>query len=197
MNIERKDISVIIPSAKNEPMLDKILESLKTSGFEIIVSREGSRAKSMNEGVKKANGSFLWFLHADSDLSELDINSFLSSLNKSPGSIHYFKLKFSQRGPVSANAFMANVRSKLFSLPYGDQAFCLSKDNFITLGGYSETASFGEDVLFIRKAKKLGIPLSLVNQNIITSARKYNKEGWLKTSFKHQLALYTLLKQEL
>lgn len=191
------NISVIIPVWHQETELNTILKDLEDTGAEIILSEEGSRAKSLNFGAAKATRNILWFIHADSRISDENINSLHDSLEKYPDALHYFKLKFAEGGFSTINAYGANIRSALFKLPYGDQALCISKQKFETIGGYPEDTPYGEDLLFVRKAKKYNVRLVLVSSCLFSSARKYQSQGWLKTTLSHWSIMLELLRKKL
>ncbi len=184
-------VSIIIPLAPGETAHEQLLKDLKHCGAEIILSSEEGRAQSLNAGAGKAQRQFLWFLHADSRVSQENINILQRCLKREPDALHYFFLNFGF-GLTALNAWGANVRSVFFNLPYGDQGFCLSKENFEKLGGYPQ-ADYGEDVLFVRKAKKTGMALRYVPSKLRTSARKYRAKGWLKVTLLHQWMLFKLL----
>ena len=188
-------VSIIIPLAPDETAQDTLLKDLKGCGAEIIVSSEDTRAKSLNAGAKKAQKEFLWFLHADSRVTSENIGVLERCLKREPQALHYFFLKFGY-GFAAFNAWGANVRSAFFALPYGDQGFCLSKDVFETIGGYPDT-DYGEDVLFVRRAKKADVPLRYIPSKLRSSARKYYEQGWLKVTLCHQWMLFKLLRQKI
>ena len=68
----------------------------------------------------------------------------------------------------------ANLRSKIFALPYGDQGILIHKNLLASVGGYP-TAPV-EDVIL---ARKLGRRLTALPITITTSAEKYT-QGWLR-----------------
>ncbi len=191
------NISIIIPVWHQETELDILLKDLENTGAEIILSEEGSRAKSLNIGATKATRNILWFIHADSRITSANIKSLNDSLKKYPDALHYFKLKFAEGGLSAINAHGANIRSAIFNLPYGDQALCISKPQFELNGGYPEDTPYGEDLLFVRLAKKHNIQLALVPSFIISSARKYQSQGWIKTSLSHWAIMLKLLLKKI
>jgi hypothetical protein len=93
---------------------------------------------------------------------------------------------------MSLNSFGANIRSRLFKLPWGDQAFCLSKKRFQQLGCYDETTPYGEDHLLVWQAHQKKVKLHHIPLAVITSGRQYKKNGWLKLTVQRQ---YLWLKQ--
>ncbi|MEZ5814266.1 MAG: glycosyl transferase family 2 [Alphaproteobacteria bacterium] len=188
-------MSIIIPIAPDETGHKTLLKDLDCVDAEIIVSSEGGRAASLNAGAAQARGEFLWFLHADSRVTQENMAILERCLKREPGALHYFFLSFGY-GCVALNAWGANVRSALFGLPYGDQGLCLSKENFERLGGFPES-EYGEDLLFVRKAKKAGVLLRIVPSKLRSSGRKYHKQGWLKTTLVHQWMLFKLLRRKI
>ena len=151
------------------------------------------RAAQMNAGAKQAKGEFLWFLHSDSKFADDTFSELQKAIAKYPDKLHYFKLSFYDGDwRMRITEIFANLRAKFLGIPFGDQGFCISKKNFETLDGYSETAPYGEDHLLVWKAKQSGIKLNKVGAILYTSARKYKRLGWLKVSIIHQ---YLWIKQ--
>lgn len=181
-----ENVSIIIPLAPAETEQSKLLDDLKNVQTEIICSSEYSRAKSMNAGALKTANDFLWFLHADSRLDQDALVKLEQSLSKNPNNLHYFDLAFDGGGLPSINALGANMRSRFLGIPFGDQGFCLSKTNFDKIGGFPEDCSIAEDLLFLWKARRLGIQPNRIPATITTSARKYKKRGWLKLTVLYQ-----------
>lgn len=190
-------VSIIIPLAPGETAHEWLLDDLKHLGNEIIVSSEGSRAKSLNAGAAKASRPFLWFLHADSRVSAENLVDLEEALARRSNALHYFDLAYEEGGLATLNAWGANIRSRLCGLPYGDQGFCISKTLFEKIDGYPENAPYGEDLLFIRSAKRAGIRLNRIPSKLKTSARKYHQHGWLKLTVLRQWQMVKLMGQEL
>jgi len=191
------NVSVIIPVWQQETELNKLLNDLAPYGAEIIQSSDGSRAKSLNTGAAQAKREFLWFLHADSRINQNSISALNKSISEHSKAVHYFELVFEKAGISAWNASWANLRSAWFKLPYGDQGLCVSKAQFEKINGYPEDTPYGEDLLFIRKAKKLDIDIISTKSRIMSSARKYHTQGWLKTTFKHWIIMVELLRKEI
>lgn len=190
------NISIIIPVAPKETAHEKLLQDLAGYDFEIITHDEGTRAISLNKAAEKSTRNFLWFLHADSRVSKDNVESLMRALKEKPDALHFFKLAYIEGGLANLNAHGANIRSCLFKLPYGDQGFCISKKQFERLGMYPEIA-YGEDLIFIRKAKAGGVKLIMLPAYLKTSARRYHDQGWLKLTAKRQLQMIKLLRQAL
>ena len=204
-------ISVIIPVGFKEKGLKYLLEDLKglPSNSEIllitpdldnlsniniqdtnikirkIVSKSG-RANSMNLGVNQSKGEFLWFLHADSKIDQSTIISLLDSIEKSPNDLLYFDLIFYD-GPklMKLNEIGVRLRTYFLKTPFGDQALCIKRDVFKSLGEYQTNTFLGEDHLLVRQARRSGVSITRVRAKIYTSGRKYKNNGWLKTTITH------------
>ena len=188
-------ISIIIPYHSQETThhtLIDFFQNLNDDSFEIIPITGTSRANAMNNGARKAQNNFLWFVHADTTLNSHHIENLKKSLTNYPRRIHYFDLKFDGNFLTKINSIGANIRSRIFKLPWGDQAFCLSKENFCKLGKYDETVRYGEDHLLIWKAHQKRIKLKRIPATLTSSAREYTKQGWFNLTFKRQ---YLWIKQ--
>ncbi|MDG1286976.1 MAG: glycosyltransferase [Rickettsiales bacterium] len=179
-------LSIIIPLAPNETQHEALLDSLPKDG-EVILSQEGTRAKSLNVAAAKATGEYLWFLHADSQLPDDALAKLNQAIKMYPKHLLYFDLAFADGSLLmKLNAWGANLRSRLFSNPFGDQGLCIKRSLFEELGGYPENVEYGEDNLFVIRTHKAGVGVSPVGATLKTSARKYVKNGWLRTTMMHQ-----------
>jgi len=212
------DLSIVIPVGFNDQSWQDLLIELSQFGneVEIIISAcqkqpvnfelpkniqwvqsVQGRAKQLNAGAEKATGKLLWFLHADTRFTD-DITEAISLyLNKSKQGMGYFRLRFANDGPrqTQLNAWAANVRSRLFGLPFGDQGFIMHKTLFQKLNGFDEVVSTGEDLDFVIRAKAMGFRLQEISCDLITSSRRYQQYGWLSTSIKHIYLTWTLTRQ--
>lgn len=189
-------LSVIIPLAADEGSHHALIEDLKPYDFEIIIASETSRAASLNAGAARASRDILWFLHADSRVLAENISALEQAFSVRPEALHYFQLFYEDAGITALNAIGANIRSRLFGLPYGDQGFCISKDQFLAVGEYPDSV-FGEDLLFVRMAKQADIKLHRIPSKLLTSARKYKDVGWLRLTLMRQIQMWKLMRQTL
>lgn len=192
-------ISVIIPTAPGETEHQGLARMLSADCriLEVLERSDGSRARSLNAGAKAARGDILWFLHADSALPEDAIAALLKSMNAHPGALHYFDLAFRPESGlplIGWNAIGANLRSRLFGAPFGDQGFALRRAVFERVAPFPEDAPYGEDHLFVWRARQRGVRLARVGASILTSPRRYRKEGWLRLTVRYQ---YLWIKQAL
>ena len=128
-------------------------------------------------GAERAAGEWLLFLHADTFLNEGWALSVLDHLKKHPDKAGFFKLRFRATGVwARLVAGWANVRSRLFGLPYGDQGLLISRELYAQVGGY-QNIPLMEDVAM---AKSLRGKLRALGCIAWTSADRYEQQGWFK-----------------
>jgi len=156
-----------------------------------IFSDQG-RAKQQNTGVQNAVNDFLWFVHCDTRLSADLFKELTRNLQAERNALYFFNLKFTDDVPLlmKLNELGVYVRSNLLRMPFGDQAFCMSKEVFYKLGQFDEKASFGEDHLLIWKAHQYNIKTKCIQKSVVTSSRKYKQQGWSRTTFEHLKLTY-------
>ena len=190
-------ISVIIPVRSGDDALERLMDQLephRLADMEVVVSSGDSRADALNQGAREAAGRHLWFLHADSRLPLDGVDRLRATIRSHPLHLRYFDLAFDDDGPALTrlNAVGANLRSRWLGMPYGDQGLCLHRALFQEIGGFPEHAAYGEDHLFVWRARSLGVGLRPVGATLTTSARRYRDEGWLATTARFQ---YRMVRQ--
>ena len=186
-------LQIVIPKFSQDDA-SILANHLKALGHIPIIISKKTRAISLNEGARKTTSDYILFLHADSKIEDDTIENLINYIKvRKVEGMYYFSLKFDKGKILRLNSIGANLRSFLFSLPYGDQGFCISRKLFMKTGGFPENVNYGEDLYFVLKLKKMGISI-LNNQNyIITSSRKYLNNGWLITTLQHQWRLLLIL----
>ncbi|RMF95441.1 MAG: glycosyltransferase, partial [Candidatus Schekmanbacteria bacterium] len=89
--------------------------------------------------------------------------------------------------PMKLIEKLANFRASVLKMPYGDQAIFLKKELFFKAGGFAEIPIM-EDFEFIRRIKKYG-KIFIAPFPALTSARRWKKNGFLKTTLINQLII--------
>ena len=141
----------------------------------LLVEGDASRGGQLRRGARAASGEWLLFLHADTVLPP-DWPAIVKA-QMATGRPGYFRLRFDAKGiaPVLVAAW-ANLRARLFHLPYGDQGLLISRQDYDTVGGYRDIPLM-EDVAM---ARALGRRLCVMPGTVITSAARYQRDGWLR-----------------
>jgi hypothetical protein len=140
----------------------------------------------MNAGAREAKGSTLFFLHADTfppNSWDHVIEETISAPNTAAGFFSY-SLNTASIGLKIIELGVA-IRSGVFNLPYGDQGLFLSRQMFEHVGGFAEIALM-EDIEILQRLRKHG-KLREAPLSVVTSARRFQKHGTLKTFAKDAL----------
>ena len=144
-----------------------------------LVSAPG-RAQQMNAGARVARGAILLFLHADTILppgTQAAIREALADPEVIGGR---FDVRFDSARPIfRIIAALMNLRSRLSGISTGDQALFVRRCVFEDLGGYPDIPLM-EDIAFARLLKRRG-RLASLRTRVTTSARKWEREGVLRT----------------
>ncbi|MEP5091107.1 MAG: glycosyl transferase, partial [Paracoccaceae bacterium] len=143
-----------------------------------------SRGAQLQRGCRLAKGDWLLILHADTELETGWTGTVRSHLTQESGA--YFKLRFRARGAMPKMvAGWANLRSRVFGLPYGDQGMLLTRTLYDAVGGYQDQPLM-EDVALARSLRGRLICLPIGAR---TSARRYQQQGWLRRGSRNLLTL--------
>lgn len=151
------------------------------------------RAQQLNTGAASTRAEWLWFLHADSQVTSATIEALHRFVAGDRDAIGYFDLRFLDDGPrlIVLNTIGATVRSRWLGLPFGDQGLLMPRRVFEALGGFDEAQSGGEDHALVWAARRQGVPLVALRAPIFTSARKYARGGWWATTRLHLRLTFT------
>ncbi len=151
-----------------------------------IVQTSPSRGGQLRQGGELATGEWLLFVHADTVLSENWVEAVEAKLGQSDKA-GWFTLAFDTPGPAGRFvAGWANLRSRVFGLPYGDQALLISRRLYGQLGGYDDIPLMEDVALARRLGRKRLVRLDAV---ATTSAEKYRRQGWLRRGRRNLLTL--------
>lgn len=155
---------------------DAIAEIAEATGAVLITAPRG-RGTQLDAGARAAHGPWLLFLHADTVLGPGWADAIRTHIRTSPGRAGYFRLRFDAAGTMARLVETgANLRARLFRLPYGDQGLLLEKSLYQQVGGYPAIPLM-EDVVMSRQ---LGCRLQRLRADALTSAERYQREGWVR-----------------
>ncbi|MDD5759339.1 MAG: TIGR04283 family arsenosugar biosynthesis glycosyltransferase [Desulfobulbaceae bacterium] len=163
---------------------DQTRELAKQLGTTVLSAPPG-RARQMNAGAALAKGNILLFLHADT-LLPADFTRQIATVLARPGIVAgAFGLSIDLPGSaVSLLQKGIHLRSTFLQLPYGDQAIFLNRQKFIEIGGYPDEPIL-EDVLLLKCLRKSG-RIGIADSNVLTSGRRWQKLGVIKTTLINQ-----------
>jgi rSAM/selenodomain-associated transferase 2 len=137
-----------------------------------VVTGPASRGGQLRRGCAAARADNLLILHADTQLFPGWVGPV--ALHLQSGKAGFFDLRFDRGGAVVAA--WANLRSRAFGLPFGDQGLLLPRELYEKSGGYPEFPLM-EDVAL---ARALRDQLAPIGHSAVTSAEKYRRQGWLR-----------------
>jgi rSAM/selenodomain-associated transferase 2 len=145
----------------------------------LLASPRG-RARQMNAGARAAWGDILLFLHADTWLPEGGLGAVSAALDDARVVGGRFDVRFDSPRPVLRMiAFFMNLRSRASGISTGDQAIFVRREVFEMMGGYPDMPLM-EDIELSRRLKRRG-RLATLPSRVTTSARKWEREGALRT----------------
>lgn len=205
--------SVVIPVLGEGASIDAVIDHVRVVGYgqdvEIVVvdgdpagstlralTRDGvlgltappGRARQQNAGAAAASGQNLLFLHADTRLAAGAFATAGAAL-AAGATLGAFSLSLRSDNPwLRLIAAGANLRARLFSLPYGDQAFFTRRETFCALGGFPDIPIM-EDVAYARLVARAGGRVVVLPGRVVASARRWEAEGVFRTTVRNLLLL--------
>ena len=178
------DVEAIVADGGSE---DKTVLLASRHGATVIRAPRG-RAGQMNAGADIATTDHLLFLHGDTVLPEGYAAAIHNILDQSGATLGAFELGIDAPGKsFRIIEWLANRRSRWFSLPYGDQALFVTRSRFDDLGGFP-SQPFLEDLDFVLKARQKG-KVAMVLLRVRTSAIRWQRKGVFLTTLINQLIL--------
>jgi rSAM/selenodomain-associated transferase 2 len=196
-------ISIIVPVLNEAERLNVFLGDLQSRavGCEIILVDGGSsdatlaiaqelgtrmvssvrgRAAQMNAGATIAQGEYLLFLHADTQLPEGFVRAIEVACGSDEAAWGRFDVRIDGDGAMlRIVAAMMCWRSRLTGIATGDQALFMHRALFIKMGGFPAIALM-EDIAFCNAAKKISAPKCL-RERVVTSGRRWQQRGVWRT----------------
>ena len=144
------------------------------AGATVLLAPRKGRAAQMNYGARHAQGTLLYFLHADSlpppgfghDLRQAVARGYGSGCFRLAFDSSHWLLRFS--------AWC--TRLPLTAVRFGDQSLFVRRELFERIGGFSEELLVMEDQEIIRRLRAQA-PFFVVPRAVLTSARKYRANG--------------------
>ncbi|AWX44021.1 hypothetical protein HME9304_01021 [Flagellimonas maritima] len=159
--------------------VDKTVDVINRHGAKVVHSKKG-RARQMNLGAKQAKGEILYFLHADT-LTPKDFDRQILNAVEQGHESGCFRMRFDTKNPILRFfAWMSKINHTLCR--GGDQSLFIKKHVFNKTKGFNEDYLIYEDTEFIQRLYQQ-TKFKILSDYVITSARKYREQGWLKVQF--------------
>ncbi len=205
-------LSIIIPALNEEKYLSLLLKQIKKQNFdnfEIIIAdanstdktveiaqsfgckivKGGLPAKGKNEGAKIAQGEIFLFMDADNIfLPENFLNNLLAEFKKRNLGVASFPIYLRGKKIDKILYGIYNNFVNLTQIPYATNSILVKKEIFEKVDGFDEEIKIGEDHCFVKQAAKFGKFGFIKTELVLTSSRRLEKDGRLRTYLKYILA---------
>jgi len=181
-----RDLEIIVADANSE---DKTIEIAKNFGCKIV--KGGLPAKGRNEGAKIARGKIFLFMDADNIyLAEKFLEKLVKEFKKRNLGVASFPIY--PKGNKIDKFFYGiyNLWVKLIQkfLAYATNAVLVKKELHEKIGGFDEEIKIAEDHDYAQRASKYGKFGFIETEPVLTSTRRFEKEGRIITYLKYFLA---------
>lgn len=199
-------LSVVIPTLNAADALAATIAALREAAGEVIVCDGGSvdrtaeiaaeagaivlsgaalrgigRGGQLAAGAARARGDWLLFLHADTVPGGAALKA-AQDFMADPENLEraaVFRLALDEPDPAPGARrieAIANWRSRVLGLPYGDQGLLIARAFYESLGGYRPIRLM-EDVDIVRRIGRRR--LEILDVPAVTSARRYRAGGFI------------------
>lgn len=173
---------------------DGTVDIARAAGAKVLRSPEKGRAQQMNFGAAHSKGEVLYFVHADTR----------------PPATFVAEIEEALRGGLQMGTFRSRFDSTLLLLRFnafftrsnrmftqgGDRSFFVSREVFFALGAYRPEFVIMEEYDLFRRAQKAGYELAALRGECLISARKYERNSWLRVQLANFL-VFSLWKWRL
>ena len=209
-------LSIIIPTLNEEKYLPGLLSEIERQNFkdyEIIVADAGSKDRTVeiakkfgakavrgrlpavgrNKGACAARGDLFLFVEADTSLPERFLENSLEEFVKNNFGVATFrKVPNTDKTALKLIIFIYNLIELV--VPIGGMVILAKKEIHEKLGGFNEAIKLGEDTDYLWRARRLGVFGTIKSTKFLMSMRRFETEGFLKTTLKYVAAgLYFLV----
>ncbi|MBV6272514.1 TIGR04283 family arsenosugar biosynthesis glycosyltransferase [Alcaligenaceae bacterium CGII-47] len=160
---------------------DGSIQIAERAGFTVIRAARG-RAYQMNAAAAMAQGEIFLFLHADTQLPPAAITEISQALATGQYAWGRFNVRIIGRPrmlPVISH--LMNLRSRLTGIATGDQALFMTRQAFLTAGGFPDQMLM-EDIEISKRLRALTRP-ACIRHCVLTSGRRWEAQGVWRTIF--------------
>ncbi len=146
----------------------------------LALARTMTRGAALNHAAELATGDVLLFLHADTMLPLGAAAAIAGALQDPDVVAGAFRLRFDDPGRLATLVtYNVNLRSSLLNTFFGDQAMFVRREVFVRAGGFKDW-SVMEDLEILARLRRHG-RLTLLDEAVVTSARRHQGTGWFTT----------------
>jgi len=180
------DYEIIIADAGSK---DKTVEIAKNYGCKIVSG--GSPAEGRNEGAKIAKGDIFLFMDADNIfLPENLLKQLIKEFERRKLGVASFPIYPNGNGidKFAYSVYNWWVNSIQKFLAYATNSVLVKKEICQKIGGFNKEIKIGEDHDFAKRASKIGKFGFIKTEPVLTSTRRFAREGRFKTYLKYFLA---------
>ena len=143
-----------------------------------LVTAPRGRGSQLRAGAEAARAPWLLFLHADTVLAPGWTDPVAEFVAGPPDRAAHCRLRFASPAAMArVTEGWANLRARVFALPYGDQGLLVSRALYHAVGGYPD-GPLMEDVALVRRIGRRRLRTLPVVAT--TSAERYEREGWMR-----------------
>ncbi len=163
----------------------------------VITSHRG-RAVQMNAGAAEASGNIFFFMHSDCIIPREAFSLIQDVLDKEEAVAGAFDLRIGHDSAwARAVEWMANRRSRLTRVPYGDQGLFMSKETFEASGGF-EPIALMEDIAMGMRLRRMNQKgqigsLVIIRAPMTASPRRWLKDGVVRTTLRDWALAFSYL----
>ena len=152
-----------------------------------VVTAPRGRGSQLAAGVAAARHDWLLLLHADTSLGPNAEAEARTHMTRRLGHAAYFRFTLDSPDPrARLLERLVAWRCRLLALPYGDQGLLIHRDLLRRAGGIRPLPLM-EDVDLVRRLGRER--LAMLNAPAITSAVKWERDGWLRRSARNLCCL--------
>jgi rSAM/selenodomain-associated transferase 2 len=170
---------------------DRTFDIVDQAGAQLL-RKSGGRGYQMAKGATRTSQPWLLFLHADTVLDagwEREASMFIERVDGKvrPASAAAFRFALDDLGARRRLLErLVAVRCALLRLPYGDQGLLIPRHLYDEVGGHRPLPLM-EDVDLVRRLGRRR--MTLLNSRAVTSAERFQREGYLRRSARNLLCL--------
>lgn len=198
VNQQYKNFETLVVDGRSEDKTVALVDKFKKNlDLKVVISKKRSVAYQRNLGAKKAKGSYLVFLDADSGVNKTFLKKLELYIKTTSALIIAPRISITKISAIekTVNSISNNLIyiSNYAGYPfYPGACLIFQKDFFIHMGGFKNSKQqdrkmlFPEDLDLMIRVKKAGVsPLCPKDISFRYSMRRFRKEGYLRVMIKY------------